>query len=134
VYSRVLKSGRAVEAVQFEATARSTDCPAVDQIVARRVPFARRLGRACPGPPCGAASSGAEWRSVDRAAQRRPAPAVPRLGEVVRWVAELGGHLSRAGDGPPGPRTMWIGLQRVRGVAPAREALHHPDPKPKRCG
>ena len=133
VYFRVLKSGCAVEALQFETTERFTNCLAVYQIVAWRVLFALRLGRACPELPCDVVFSDAEWRSVYQVTQQRPATAVPRLGEVVRWVAELGGYLNRTGDGPPGPQTMWIGMQRVRDFALTWEALHHPDPKPKSC-
>ena len=37
----------------------------------------------------------------------------PRLNDVVRRVAMLGGFLARKGDGEPGAKTIWIGLQRV---------------------
>ena len=37
----------------------------------------------------------------------------PRLNEVVRLVAMLGGFLARRGDGEPGVKTIWLGLQRV---------------------
>jgi hypothetical protein len=133
VYFRVLKSGCAVEALQFETAARFTNCLAVYQIVAWRVLFALRLGRTCPELPCDVVFSDAEWRSVYQVTKRRAATSVPRLGEMVTWVAELGGYLHRKGDGPPGPQTMWIGMQRVRDFALTWEALHHPDPKPKRC-
>jgi hypothetical protein len=33
---------------------------------------------------------------------------------MVAMVASLGGHLGRKHDGPPGPKTMWIGLQRMQ--------------------
>lgn len=29
-------------------------------------------------------------------------------------IARLGGHLGRKCDGPPGPKSIWIGLQRMR--------------------
>ena len=29
-------------------------------------------------------------------------------------LASLGGHLNRKKDAPPGPKVIWIGLQRVR--------------------
>jgi hypothetical protein len=50
----------------------------------------------------------------------------PRLNEVVRLVAMLGGFLARKGDGEPGVKTLWLGLQRVvdfaAGIRFAREA------------
>ena len=41
----------------------------------------------------------------------------PRLNEVIRLVARLGGFLARKGDGEPGVKTLWIGLQRVMDFA-----------------
>jgi len=49
-----------------------------------------------------------------------------RLGELVCLVASLGGYLGRKHDGSPGPKTMWIGLQRMMDFVialKAREAL-----------
>jgi len=37
----------------------------------------------------------------------------PTLNDVVRRVAMLGGFLARRGDGEPGVKTIWIGLQRI---------------------
>jgi hypothetical protein len=41
----------------------------------------------------------------------------PRLNEAVRLVATLGGFLARKGDGEPGVKTIWQGLQRVMDFA-----------------
>ena len=38
----------------------------------------------------------------------------PRLNEMVRRVAMLGGFLARKGDGEPRVKTIWLGLQYVR--------------------
>lgn len=41
-------------------------------------------------------------------------PDRPRtLNEVVRLVANLGGFLARTGDGEPGVKTIWLGIQRI---------------------
>jgi len=49
------------------------------------------------------------------------------LNQVLRLVAMLGGFLARKGDGEPGVKTIWIGLQRVMdcvvGLQFKREAL-----------
>ena len=45
------------------------------------------------------------------------------LGEVVALVASLGGYLGRKPDGPPGPKAVWIGLQRLRDIVIAIDAL-----------
>ena len=33
--------------------------------------------------------------------------------DVVRLVARLGGFLARKGDGEPGVKTIWLGMQRI---------------------
>lgn len=45
---------------------------------------------------------------------QEPLPAkAPTLNDVVRRVAMLGGFLAGKGDGEPGVKTIWLGLQRV---------------------
>jgi Transposase DNA-binding/Transposase Tn5 dimerisation domain len=133
IYFRVLKSGCMVERLQLETTARFTNCLAVYQIVAWRVLFALRLGRQCPELPCDVVFSEAEWRAVYQVMRRQPATAAPSLGDMVTWVAALGGHLNRKGDGPPGPQTMWIGMQRARDFALTWTAIKNPDPGRETC-
>ncbi|AMK77199.1 hypothetical protein A1342_16350 [Methylomonas methanica] len=60
-----------------------------------------------------------EWRAAYIVVKRCPPP---RLGEVIRFVASLGGYLGRKHDGPPGAKAMWIGLQRLRDFVIALEA------------
>ena len=43
----------------------------------------------------------------------------PRLNEVLRLVAQLGGFLGRKSDGEPGVKTIRLGMQRVADVATA---------------
>ena len=40
-------------------------------------------------------------------------PARPKLNEVLRRIACKGGFLARKGDGEPGVKTIWLGLQDV---------------------
>ena len=117
VFFRVLKSGCTVEELQLETVERLTRCLAVYLIVAWRVLFVMRLGRECPDMPCEAVFTEAEWRAVYQIVKRQPATAMPRLGELLAMIAELGGYLKRKHDGPPGPQTLWIGLQRARDFA-----------------
>ena len=42
----------------------------------------------------------------------------PRLADMVRLIAQLGGYINRPGrSDPPGPQTIWLGLQRMRDLA-----------------
>ena len=41
----------------------------------------------------------------------------PRLNEVLRLIARLGGFLGRKRDGEPGVKIIWLGLQRIMDFA-----------------
>jgi 3,4-dihydroxy-2-butanone 4-phosphate synthase len=38
---------------------------------------------------------------------------VPQLNTVIRLIAQRGGFLARKGDGEPGAKSIWLGLQDV---------------------
>lgn len=120
VYFRVLKSGCLIEKLQFQEEDRLQVCLAMYLIVAWRVLYILMLGRECPERSCAAVLSEAEWKAVYVIATGKPAPTKPpRLAELIPLIAGLGGYLGRKQDGPPGPKTMWIGLQRMRDFAEA---------------
>jgi hypothetical protein len=124
IYFRVLKSGCKIEDLQFEAEDRFQVCLAMYLIVAWRVLYVLKLGRECPEMSCEAVFTEAEWKSVYMIANRKAAPKkTPTLGELIPMIASLGGYLGRKNDGPPGPQTMWIGLQRMRDFALAWSAF-----------
>lgn len=115
VFHKILKSGCTVEKLQFERPERLIPCIAVYMIIAWRIHFLTKLGRQCPQLPCSVVYDEAEWKSVVRIL-KGPAAVLsePSLGELNQMVGQLGGHLNRRADGPPGPQTMWRGLERVR--------------------
>jgi hypothetical protein len=124
VFFRVLKSGCKIEELQFEREDRLQVCLAMYLIVAWRVLYVLKLGRECPAMGCEAILTEAEWKSVYVIARGKPAPQTPpSLQEMMRMIAGLGGYLGRKHDGPPGPKTMWIGLQRMRDFATAWAAF-----------
>ena len=130
VFFRVLKSGCTVEDLQLETVERFANCLALYLIVAWRVLFVMRLGRECPEMSCEAVFTEAEWRAVYQIVKRRPATAAPSLGDLLVMIAELGGYLNRNHDGPPGPQTIWIGLQRARDFALAWSVFTAPSAPP----
>ncbi len=119
VLFRVLKSGCRVEERRFEHIDRLLSCVAVYLIVAWRTLMVCRMGHSCPDLDCEAVFEPAEWKSVWMAVQRKPLPAAPpKLGVMIRLVAQLGGYINRTNrTDPPGPQTVWIGLQRTRDLA-----------------
>jgi hypothetical protein len=59
----------------------------------------------------------AEWKSVYVVVRRQPPPKVaPKLQEMIRLVALLGGYINRKREDEPGPQTLWLGLQRLHDI------------------
>ncbi len=118
VFFRVLKMGCRIEERMFEYMDRLLTCLAIYMIVAWRTLYVCRLGRGCPEISCEAIFEPAEWRSVWTVVCRKDPPKVPPLlGEFVRVMAQLGGYVNRKRALPPGPQTVWIGLQRMHDFA-----------------
>jgi hypothetical protein len=123
VYFHVLKSGCQIEKLQLETQERYLPCLALYMIIAWRVLFALMLGRHCPELDAGIVFSKAEWQALYVVVKRAPPPdAPPKLGEIMVMVASLGGYLARKNDPPPGPKTLWTGLQRLRDFVLSLEA------------
>jgi hypothetical protein len=81
------------------------------------------LGRDCPEMPCDTVFAEEEWKAVYLVTQRKAPPEEPpSLDSMVRMIATLGGFLNRKSDGFPGPKTLWIGLQRIPDFVLALEA------------
>lgn len=128
VYFRVLQGGGRVEALPFAALERFAACWALYRIVAWRVRYGLRRGRAFPEIRCAVVLTGADWKAVYQiVTSRRPPSQPPALGAMVNRSAEWGGYLGRTHDGPPGPKVLWIGLQWLRAFALAW-ATFSPDP------
>jgi hypothetical protein len=51
--------------------------------------------------------------------------ATPTLGEMTRWVADLGGYTGKSSGGPPGIRVLGYGLDRVMTAAIAIASLRN---------
>ena len=118
VFFRVLKSGCRVEARRFEHIDRLLPCLAVYLIVTWRTLYVCRLGREFPDMSCEAIFEPAEWKSVYQIVRREPPPKrPPTLSQMVRLVAQLGGYVNRKRKDPPGPQTVWLGLQRTHDIA-----------------
>jgi hypothetical protein len=58
-----------------------------------------------------------EWQAAGILSMKCPPKQAPTLNTVIRLMAGLGGFLGRKGDGKPGMKTLWLGLERVRDFA-----------------
>lgn len=115
VYFRILKSGCKVEELQLQERDRLEVALALYMIVAWRVLYLIMLGRTLPEISCEAVLAPEEWKAIYLVTHKKhPPQQPPRLQEALVMIAQLGGFLARKGDGPPGPKALWIGLQRTR--------------------
>jgi hypothetical protein len=114
VFFRTLKSGCRVEKRRFEHIDRLLPCLALYLIVTWRTLYVCRLGRSCPEISCEAVFERSEWQPVYRVVcNREPPRKPPALQEMIVLIAQLGGYVNKKRKDPPGPQTVWLGLQRM---------------------
>jgi hypothetical protein len=115
VYHRTLKSGLKIEERQLGSADRIEACLAIDLVVAWRVLHLAKLGREAPALPCTVFFEQAEWKALTMFVHKtsKPPDQPPNLHTAIRLVASLGGFLGRKGDGQPGTKSLWLGLQRL---------------------
>lgn len=113
----VLKNGCKVEALQLSTIERLELALALFMIIAWRIQMLMRLGRTCPEMDCETVFDREEWQAAYIVARKPIPPVPPTLNTVIRLIASFGGFLGRKGDGEPGVKTIWSGLQRVMDFA-----------------
>jgi len=134
IFFKILKSGCQIEKLQLESYDRLKICLSVYMIVAWRIFFTTMLGRNCPDMPCDTVFDKSEWKAVYVVVYKTPPPdKPPTLSDMIKLIAGLGGFLGRKGDGFPGVKTMWIGMQRMRDFALAWDAFYS-DPEGRSYG
>lgn len=117
IFFHILKNGCRVEALQLATIERVELALALFLIIAWRIQRLMRLGRTCPDLDCEVVFERDEWRAAYIVAHKPIPPTPPPLNTVIRLIATFGGFLARKGDGEPGAKTLWIGLQRVMDFA-----------------
>jgi hypothetical protein len=122
MFFNVLKNGCCVEELQLSDIKRLERALALFMIVAWRIAHLMRLGRICPDMDAVVVFHPDEIRAAYILTKGKQ-PDKPKLNEVLRRVAQLGGFLGRKGDGEPGVKTIWIGLQRIMDSAATIQAL-----------
>ncbi len=131
-YFKVLKSGCTVERLYLQTAERLLNALACYELIAWRILYGTRLGQACPDLPCTVVFTPAEWEAV-YLIYHDTLPAVPpTLQTLLHLVARGGGFVGRAGDGPPGIQTVWLGFQRAHDYALAYQRFG-PGRQPRRA-
>ena len=109
----VLKEGCRVERLQLGDTGRLQTALALYMVIAWRINRLMRLGRTLPDLPADLMFEPDEWRAAFILNKKPPPKQMPTLNTVIRLIARRGGFLGRKGDGEPGAKTIWLGLQEI---------------------
>jgi hypothetical protein len=108
MFFKVMKSGFRVEACRLGHADRLAKYLTVMSIVAWRLFMITLIARTNPATPCSVFLADREWKALflkinkEQILPKKP----PNIGEVVVWIARLGGFLARKDDGPPGTITL----------------------------
>lgn len=114
LFFKVLKSGCNIECRRFEHIDRFLPALALYLIVAWRSLYVCRISRTHAKESCKKLYSDAEWQSVWQVVKRSAPPRKPpTLLEMTKIMAQLGGYVNWKNAGPPGPQTVWLGLQAM---------------------
>lgn len=118
-YHYCLKSGCQIEELQLENAERIERALATYAIVAWRLLWLTYSARKNPEQTVEGILETHEWQALYCKIHKtnQPPEHAPSLSECVRWIAQLGGFLGRKGDGDPGVKTLWRGLQRLHDIA-----------------
>lgn len=127
MFFNIVKNGCRVEALQLSSMDRIERALALFLVVAWRIAHLMRTGRTCPDLDAELFFDADEIQGAYLLTKKKPPKRPPRLNEVLRLIATLGGFLARKGDGEPGVKTIWLGLQRVMDAATMIEVLRNPD-------
>ena len=113
LYFHIIKTGCQVEQLQLETIERVERALALYLMVAWRIHYLMRLGRDYPDLHCEMVFDTDEWKAAYLLAKKKPPATPPTLNEVMRMVASAGGFMERKGDGQPGAKAIWSGMQAL---------------------
>lgn len=115
IYHRVLKSGCKVEDCRLKTFKRLQRYLTLQSIIAWRLLWMTRISRHTPKVSCEKLFSQEEWQALYRIANKtkRLPKTPPTIRETIRWLAQLGGFLSRTSDGEPGITVIWRGWEAL---------------------
>lgn len=108
----ILKNACRVEALQLGSIEKLERALALFLVVAWRIAYLMRSGRTCPDLDATLFFDPDEIHSA-YLLNDQDEPDKPKLNDVLRLVARLGGFLGRKSDGEPGVKTIWLGMKDV---------------------
>ncbi|QRQ83739.1 IS4 family transposase [Cupriavidus oxalaticus] len=123
LFFHVLKNACKVEALQLSQMDRVERALVLYMVISWRIARLMRLGRTCPDLDASLFFDADEIRGTYLLSKKPRPQTPPTLNQMIRLIASLGGFLGRRGDGEPGVKTIWLGLQQVMVAAQTLQAL-----------
>ena len=123
-YHRAMKTGCAAEKLRLQDGRKLMKALAVKAWVATRIVRLRDEGKDAPEQDGGRHFSEAEWKLLwaeHHGRAWREGDGKPTLGEALRWLGRLGGHLGRKNDPMPGAECLAKALQALEMMMRGRE-------------
>ncbi|MDR0706344.1 MAG: hypothetical protein LBF60_00510 [Treponema sp.] len=124
-FHRALKSGRAIGKSRERSVDKTTALILTRSSIAAMTVNMTYAARLMPEAPCSVLLGEEEWKLPYRAANKaRKEPKKPyAIKEAVDCLGRLGGLKRAPSDGPPGVKTIWIGLMKLYILLAYREHL-----------
>jgi hypothetical protein len=121
----VLKSGCKVEKLQERSMDKTTTLVCMYSIIAVAIMNITYAARLHPDLPCTVFFEEDEWKVLYRTANKtKKALEEPyTIANAVLYLSWLGGPRRSPSDGPPGLKTIWIGLDKLNTLLLYRECL-----------
>jgi hypothetical protein len=135
VIHKILKSGCQIEQRQLETAQRLERALSIDLVVAWRILALCKAARELPEDPISDWLPTAQWQALYCYVSQRTTPPKkpPGVRQAVRWIAQLGGFLARTGDGEPGVKTLWRGMQQLEAMSKMWRVFHLKE-RSQKCG
>ena len=113
MFFRVLKGGCKIEELQLETAERLENAIACYMITSWRIQYLLMLGRQVPDMPAYIYFSDREITVVKMISKLPDTGKPTTINEMIVSIAKYGGYINRKHDGPPGLKTLWIGLSML---------------------
>ena len=124
-FFKTLKSGCKVQDCRLANYSKIVNYITLFSIVAWRIMWMGLIHKTDKNAPCSKVLSEVEWKALYTAIHKsKELPKkLPTVGDVIFWIAKLGGFLGRKSDKSPGVTTIWRGWTRLTDMAIMREIL-----------
>lgn len=121
----VLKSGCSVEKLQERSMEKTTVLVLMYSIIAALIMNVAYIARIHPQLPCSVCFDEEEWKVLYCTANKtkKPPKEPYSIAEAVKYLSWLGGPKRAPSDGPPGVKTIWIGLDKLNTLLAYKEWL-----------